>query len=265
MLLDVLELQALARDRLAVEHVLHRVGVGDEAAWRRGSARRAPSPPGRPAPRRVARRAARPFACSTSTSGITPWSAVSTTSERPSPARRSTSSSRRPSVRSRRSRLSIMLLAVGAVGVADHVAGREADGQDVGGVVRAEVVGLHRGGREVEQDLVGERRAAQVVVVVDRRRRAADAVREDRVLAVPLALDVVLAGVGGRRSRGPAAGAPRRGRRSASGEPPRVPALEPARRLVRVPAAGDEAAARALVPVRRRRPACRPSGSPRGP
>ncbi len=143
-----------------------------------------------------------------------------------------------------------LLLAVGAEGVADDVAGREAHGQDVGGLVRAQVVGLHRGRGQVEEHLVGEGRAAQVVVEIEGRRGAGETVREHRVLAIPLALHVVLAGVAdvGRRVREqPLPDAARVGVRQA----PRVPAHEPARRLGHVPAAGDEAAAGRLVPVRR--------------
>ena len=58
---------------------------------------------------------------------------------------------------------------------------------------RAEVVALHRRDREVEQHLVRERRAPQVVVELEGRRDAADRVREHDVLAVELAVDGVLA------------------------------------------------------------------------
>ena len=118
------------------------------------------------------------------------------------------------------------LLAVRAVGVADHVARGEAHGQDVRRVVLAEAVALHCGQREIEQDLVGERRPPQIVEVVDVRRVPADAVGEDGVFAVPLPLHVV--GPGVLHVRGRVGQQPFPETRGVGvGQPAAVPPLEP--------------------------------------
>ena len=143
-----------------------------------------------------------------------------------------------------------LLLAVGPVAVADHVGGREADAQDVGGLVTAEVVALQGRRREVEQDLVRERRPSQVVVELESRRDAADGVREHHVLAVELAVDRIRA-----CEARVAGGVRQQGLPDTAGvrvdEALRVPCVEPAGRPIGVPRAGHETAVGRLVPVGR--------------
>ena len=75
--------------------------------------------------------------------------------------------------------------------MADHVRRGESDREHVGVLVRPELVSAHRLQRGLQEQLVAEGRPSEVVVELRRGRRAAHAVREHGVDAVPLALDVV--------------------------------------------------------------------------
>ena len=100
-----------------------------------------------------------PRARSVSGSGATPWSAVNAISVCCSPTTLSTLREQ-PADRAVGADRDVPdLRRIGTEGVADGVVRREADGEQIGGVARAELLAGQQLGREVEQQLVAERAA----------------------------------------------------------------------------------------------------------
>ena len=134
--------------------------------------------------------------------------------------------------------------------MADAVCGRKADRKNVRISIAPEVVAFHRFEREVERNLVDERRAPQLDVVLLERRQRREHMRERDVLPIPLSFDCVLAGV--LLIQRDVVSHPRPALRGESvGVALAVPVVEPLRRGLHVVAAGDEVAARVLEPIRR--------------